>query len=80
MEMIIDFDVDDETVLEPRPARRCCDCCYWSGNPGNMSADFVCAVNIPHPSPAELDRVDYRKAYAYHNCLDFVTNNEQPRF
>ncbi len=74
---MIDFDVDDEEIAqEPCPARRCCNCYYWTGNPGNMPTDFVCAVNIPRPLPAELDRVDDRKAYAFHNCPDFVANLE----
>lgn len=69
---MIDLDVDDESVLsEERPTFRCCDCYYWTGNPGNMPTDFICAVNIPRPSLAECDRVDYRKAYAYQNCSDF---------
>lgn len=53
------------------PTKKCADCWYWSGNPGNMSTDFVCAVNIPKPSLQELDAVDGRKAYAYHYCSDF---------
>lgn len=72
---MINFDVDDEeTVLEQRPIFRCCNCRYWTGNPGNMPTDFVCAVNIPRPSLSELEWVDGRKAYAYHNCFDFVAN------
>jgi len=72
-EILIDFNDDDpETLLLERLKFRCCDCCYWKGNPGNMPTDFICAVNIPRPSPAEADRVDNRKAYAYQNCQDFT--------
>lgn len=49
----------------------CARCYYWSGNPGNRPTDLVCAVAVPRPSLAELERVNGRVAYAQHNCKDF---------
>jgi len=50
---------------------RCCDCGFWTGNPGNMPNDLLCAVNITKPSTTELEWVDFRKGYARHYCKDF---------
>lgn len=50
---------------------QCSRCGYWSGHPGNRKGDLVCAVNIPQPSRADLEKVCGRTAYAWHNCKDF---------
>jgi hypothetical protein len=64
------WDIDAEMEREETP-HNCSTCYYWTGNPGNMPTDLVCAVNIPNPSNIELEWVDGRKAYALHNCKDY---------
>ena len=51
---------------------KCCECIYWTGNPGNMQDDLVCPVNTPKISNIELEAADGRTAYALHSCEDWT--------
>ena len=51
---------------------KCCNCVYWSGNPGNMQNDLVCAVNTPKISNVELEWVDGRTGHALHSCENWT--------
>ena len=49
----------------------CHRCYYWSGKIGMTPSELMCAVNVPKPTEAELDTVDYHRAYTFHDCPDF---------
>lgn len=65
------WDIDSENIVIEPALHKCSECIYWTGNPGTVADDLVCAVNIPKPSSVELEWVDGRKGYARHNCPDF---------